>query len=241
MLQKLDLPALAEEIELPYRPLPLASLASLDASLFVCHDKNTWHRSDARAQIMLVLEGVITVDGPQGRIVVHEGEAAVIPAKVPHNIGSGMRSTVVLFQEQPPDGSQNGHHPSPDMPLGAVSKVGIAAGVHANPLFNWLAVGDVGSHAVAASRLWGRSEAYEAPLGGLAILVYRGVLDYATADASDTAVGSQLLVVPAGQQITLSSERGATVLALARAGKRLPQPLPSGSAEPSADPGEAGA
>lgn len=241
MLQKLDLAAMAEEIELPYRPVPLASMASLEASLFICHDKNSWHRADARAQAMLVLEGVITLDAPQGRAVVHEGEVAVVPAKVPHNIGAGMRSIVVLFQELAPDGSQNGHHPSPDAPLGAVSKVGIAADVHTNPLFSWLAVGDVGGHAAAATRLWGRSEAYEAPPGGLAVLVYRGVVDYATAEGSGTAVGSQLLVVPGGTRITLISERGATVLALARAGKPLPQSLPSGSAEPSADPGDAGA
>ena len=96
MLQKLDLATLAEGIELPYRPLPLVTLGSIEASLFVCDDKRGWHRNESHDQLMLVLEGVISLDGMGGKAIVSEGELASIPSRVGHNVTAGMRSTVVL-------------------------------------------------------------------------------------------------------------------------------------------------
>lgn len=230
MLQKLDLAALAEEIENPYRPALLAALGTLDASLFVCDDKRSWHRNEAHDQLMLVLEGVITLDGPGGRTVVNEGEVAAIPGRVGHGVAAGMRSSVVLFRQQPVGASSNGHQPPPEAPRGELGKVNVAASVHAGHLFDWLPAGTAGNYAAYATRLWGESEPYTVPAGSLIVLVYRGVLDYTAGDESAAIVGSQMLVAPPDTRLTLRSERGATVLAVVRAGMPLPQPAPSSAA-----------
>ena len=44
MQQVIDLARLAEELDSPYRPLDLASLDRLKASLFICDDRRSWHR-----------------------------------------------------------------------------------------------------------------------------------------------------------------------------------------------------
>lgn len=232
MLQILDLATLAEDIELPYRPVPLVSLGSIEASLFVCDDKRSWHRNESHDQFMLVLEGVITLEAARGRAIVGEGELASIPSRLGHNVTAGMRSTVVLFREQPVQAASNGYHPPPDVPQGEVDKVNVAVDVHAHALFNWQPVSEAGGYATFASRLWGPSQPYTAPAGSLVVLVYRGVLDYVSGDDAGAVVGSQMLVVAPDTEITLNSERGATVLALVRSGMPLPQPASSGTAAP---------
>lgn len=241
MLQKLDLATLAEGIELPYRPLPLVSLGSIEASLFVCDDKRGWHRNESHDQLMLVIEGVITLDGMGGKAVVSEGELASIPSRVGHNVTAGMRSTVVLFREQRAVGETNGYIPPPDAPRGEMDKFNVAQDVHTQQRFTWQAVGAAGGYATFATRIWGPSEPYAVPLGSLVLLVYRGVLDYATEAEEGSVVGSQMLIVPTGVRITLNSERGATVLALARSGMPLPQPAsPSAAGPTSSAEGEPG-
>jgi len=236
-LQKLDLATLAEGIELPYRPLPLVSLGSIEASLFVCDDKRGWHRNESHDQLMLVLEGVITLDGMGGKAIVGEGELASIPSRVGHNVTAGMRSTVVLFREQPASGQRNGHVSPPDAPRGEVDKVNVAQDVHTHQRFDWQAVGAAGGYATLATRLWGPSEPYEVPTGSIVLLVYRGVLDYiASGDKGEeegSVVGSQMLIVPAATRVTLDSERGATVLVLVRSGMPLPRPASPSQAAPS--------
>lgn len=239
MIEKLDLAALAEEIEQPYRPVRLAAAGGFEAALFTCHDKHTWHRREPKHQILLVLEGVITVDGPGGRQVVNEGEIALIPGQVGHNLGAGMRSVVVVFHEAPTDIHANGHPLPPDAPRGEIRKVNVAADVHGQGLFSWLVLGTAGGCAVAATRLWGRSEPYVSPTVSLVLLVYRGVVDYATDTGTDDVAGSQMLVVPADSAVTLSSERGATVVAVVRDGMALPRPVAPDSAARDADSGKA--
>lgn len=237
MIEKLDLAALADEIEQPYRPARLAASGAFEASLFVCHDKHTWHRSEPKDQVLVVLEGVITIDGPGGRHVANEGEAVLIPGQTGHNLGAGMRSVVVLFRETPISVNANGHQVPPEAPRGEIRKVNVAAEVHGQGLFSWLALGTAGGCAIAATRLWGRSEPYRVPAGSLVLLVYRGLVDFtAVADGGDVA-GSQMLVVPPDTLITLASERGATVVAAVRDGLLLPRPVAADSAARDADAG----
>ena len=172
--------------------------------------------------MLLVLEGVITLEGATGKMVVNEGELAAAPRDVSHNAHSGMRSTVVLFEQQQAKESSNGHHGPPVENRNNLSKVNVALDVRAVPAYEWLTAGAVGGYDTFASRLWGTSAPYEATNGPLLVLVYRGVLNYATDDESGVIVGSQMLHVPSGARITLGSEHGATVLVLARSGTPMP-------------------
>jgi redox-sensitive bicupin YhaK (pirin superfamily) len=236
VLQKLDLAALAEGIEFPYRPIPLATIGSIDLSLFICEGPPSWHRQPSHNETLFVLEGVITLEGPAGRLVVNEGEVASIPGAFEHNENSGMRSTVLLFREGPFDEAINGHpHTPPIVASGTLGKLNVAANVRTLRPFEWLAAGTTGAYTLVASRLSGASAPYVTPQGSLLVLVYRGVLDYESDLESGTIVGSQMLVVPTRTDLRLRSESGATVILLTRRGAPLPEPSTAGSGRADAD------
>ncbi len=224
MLQKIDLASIAEEIESPYRPIPMASLEGLDVSLFISHGSKSWRRQAAYDQALFVIEGVIIIDGPFGKLVVNEGDLAVVPADVGHGIYSGMRSSIVLFEEKQADGSSNGHRSLPQSAGGGIERLSVAVDARAAPPFDWRACGMTGRYQLSATRLVGGAKPYQAPRGSLALLVHRGMLDFQTADESGSVVGSEFLVVPPDASLSFYSEHGATVLAAAMADAALPEP-----------------
>jgi hypothetical protein len=226
-LNPVDIAAIAEEIRTPYQTVPLVSLGAIDVKLVICGGRKPWHRSTAHNELALVLEGVVTLDGPKGRTIASEGEMALVPAKMGFAYASGMRSTVVLFQERDLAHRSNGHHKGPSgQPelevLTAASRIAFGTDVRSASPFEWLATGEVGSYDVFSTRLSGESAPYDTPAGGMVVLVYRGVVDYHADEESGSIIGSQLLHVPEGTRLTLASERGATVVLLTRRGAALP-------------------
>jgi len=222
VLQELNLAQIAESIDAPYHLVPLVSLGAVDLSLFICEGPKSWHRAADHTESLMVLEGVITLEGKSGMTVVGEGEMARIPARVPLNYFSGMRSTVVLAQERVGFSGSNGHRP-PGAEHEAVAKHHVAAEVRAREPYDWQRAGVTGGYAMFATRLRGRSQPYVVPSGSVVALVYRGVLDYDGDDASGSVVGGQVLVMPRDARVVLGSDRGATVVALARRGAPLPR------------------
>ncbi len=241
MLQKLDLAAIAESIAAPYRPVPLVSLGAVEASLVVCGGPKKWQRSAQRDELLIVLEGHVTVQGNTRRVVANEGDVASIPSGVGLAWWSGMRSIAVLCQERDRPFNANGYHGPPTGDRELASRTEFAARVRANPPFAWLRLGRVGGFVAQAARVHGASQPFTAPPGSLLVLVFRGILDVSADDGDrETVVGSQLLVVPAGRRVTLSSERGATVLVVARQGAPLPRAAVRADAPPADGPaGEA--
>ena len=226
-MNTVDIAAIAEEIRTPYQAVTLASLGTVDVKLVICGGPKPWHRSTVHNELALVLEGVVTLDGPKGRTIANEGDMALVPAKMGYAYASGMRSIVVLFQERDQGDRTNGHHKGPPPQpvledLSEASRVPFGTDVRAASPFEWLSTGAVGSYVSSSTRLWGESAPYAAPPGGMIVLVYRGVLDYRTDEAQGTIVGSELLHVEEGVTVTLSSERGATVVVLAKKDAPLP-------------------
>lgn len=237
MLQKLDLAAIAESIAAPYRPVPLVSLGAVEASLVVCGGPKKWQRSAAKDELLIVLEGTVTIQGSARRVVANEGDVATIPSGVGLAWSSGMRSIGVLCQERDRPFNANGYHGAPTGDRELAGRTEFAARVRANPPFAWLRLGRVGGFVAQAARLSGASQPFVAPPGSLIVLVFRGVLDVVADDGdAEAVVGSQLLVVPAGRRVTLSSERGATVLVLARQGAPLPRAAVRADAPPADGP-----
>jgi hypothetical protein len=230
MLQKLDLAAIAEQIISPYRPIPLVSLGDIDISLFICQGTRSWHRLVPHEQLLLVTEGVITIDTAGGKMIVSEGEVVRIPRDITHNAYSGMRSTVLAIEGKETDGRFNGHPQPLAGPRGSISKLNIGVNVRSKEAFDWLASGAVGAYTASATRVRDRSALYVTPPGSLLVIVYRGVLNYRTPEEEGTLVGSQLLTIPSGTPIALQSEHGATVLLVARKGTPLPVPASAGQA-----------
>jgi hypothetical protein len=220
VLQELNLADIAQDIDLPYRLVPLLSLGPVELSLFICEGPKTWHRAAVRDEVLLVLEGVITLEGKDHKLVVGEGEVARIPGKVGLNYFSGMRSTVVLAQVTGEFSSGNGYQAEP-----TVTKQHAATDAREGRPFEWRRVGVTGGHGLFATRIKGTSEPYVVPAGSVVLLVYRGVLDYVSGEAAGSVVGSQVLVLPTGAEVRFSSGQGATVVALARKGAPLPTAL----------------
>jgi len=224
VLQLMDLTTIAERIDTPFQLVPLTASGGIEAGLVICEGPKRWHRSPEQTELMLVLEGVITVDTAAGNVVVNEGEMARLPASQAQTIISGMRTTVVLFRKKRPSEHANGHHPLPDHSAGGVKRTNFGASVHASTPFEWLRAGSVGGYEAFASRISGSSDPFPVPDGALLLVVFRGVLEYEDADGeSGTAIGNQMLIADGEQPITLRSVKGATVVAVARAGAALPQ------------------
>lgn len=222
MLTKMDLAALAETIDTPYRPIPLVTTGGGEATLCICEGPKGWLREAVHDELWLVLEGVITLDPAAGRLIVSEGEIASIPRKLGHTANSGMRSPVVIFSEASPEVPTNGHLPLPEGQRRPISKRNVGVDVFNETPFAWQEAGSTDHFGAYATRCYGTSLPYQAPPGGLIAVVYRGVLDYQTADESGTVVGSQLLQVPAGAEVTFHAERGATAVFFLRKGAALP-------------------
>lgn len=221
-----DLARLAEGLDSPYRPLDLSNGDGLVASLFVCDDRRSWHRDGAVGSLFFVLDGVVIIETGAGRVAANEGELLRLPRGLGHSISAGMRSTVLLFEPGPAAAGGPEHLP-PGLGLDReIIKVNAAAEALRGQPFQWLSLGSCGSHSLEVTRLWGESAPHVPEGGPLLLVVYRGVMDYRLAEEEGLAVGSQLLVVPAGKPLHLRAERGATVLALSPS----PQPPPSPAA-----------
>lgn len=232
MLRKLDLGAIASDIDTPFRPESIASLGGVDASLFICEGQKGWHRRAGAGEVAFVLEGVMTIESADGLMVADEGETVQVPEGIGLNFKSGMHTTVALFHESDGLASANGQPLPPGAPRDPLSKANVAADVFSAEPFQWLEKGSVGEYKVMASRLLGAGAPYRTP-GPMLVIVYRGVLDYAADADTGSVVGSEALHVPGGTNMSLSSERGATVLVLA--GKRSDLPAQSGSGPAESD------
>ncbi len=228
MTQILDLAAIAEQVEVPYHCIPVAHLGSAEVSLFICQGARSWHRRLARPHMLIVTEGVITVDCASGKTIVGEGEVVSVPAEVAYNTYSGMRSTVLSIENLGTTGRDNGHETLAPPGRASVTKVSAAVTARKAPEFAWLPCGAAGSTVAAASRLRGSSGFYVVPSGSLLLAVYRGVLDYRSGEEEGTVVGNQLLLVNSGEDLTLRSGHGATVMAIVARGVPLPAPAAAG-------------
>lgn len=239
-LQVLDLVGITGHIAAPYQVAPLVSLGTVDVALVICEGPRTWHRVPARRELALVLEGVITISGPGGRVVANEGDAVALPPGTEITVFSGMRSLVLLLRELELRAEVNGYHEPPSAEARAVERSNFAVTVRSEPAFQWQVAGELRGYEAHATRITGESAPYTAPEGSLVAVVYRGELHFAADDQTGTVVGSQLLVVPSGRRVVLGAPRGATVVLFTRSGAPLPRLAttagrPGRDAEPRSD------
>jgi hypothetical protein len=236
VLRKLDLASIASGIDTPFRPEPVASLGGAEASLFICEGQKGWHRRADADEVLFVLEGVMTIEGVEGLMVTDEGETVQVPEGVGLSYKSGMRTTVVLIHESEALASSNGHPPTPGAARTPLSKASTAVDVMSSAPFRWLAAGSVGGYMVSASRLYGAGAPYRPP-GPMLVIVYRGVLDYEAGSETGSVAGSEALLVTGDTDLSLRSERGATVILLARKRSELPTTASAGTAGTGRDAG----
>lgn len=232
MIPTFNLTTLAGEMVDPFRPQRVALLQGLEVSLLVAEGRASWFRQVPHDEILLVLEGVIRLEGPAGRLIVNEGELATAERNARHHVQSGMRSTVLLIQELRHGVEANGQQLPDGVKPGTLTRFAAATEVLAAAPFEWLPAGTVGAYGAHATRLLGASNSVLVPAESMMTVVYRGVLDYEADGQQGTLVGGQMLVAGQGTHLTLRSERGATVLWLAGRGTSLPRPVAGARDEP---------
>jgi len=97
-LEVISLNAAADKIQRPFSVVPLASVADLSLSLYMCQGQINWHRHPDEDELFLVHEGVVQLDTERGRLTLHSEELAVVPKGVGHRSGSQLRSIVILIR-----------------------------------------------------------------------------------------------------------------------------------------------
>jgi quercetin dioxygenase-like cupin family protein len=218
-LTAIDLSAAANKIDKPFTIIPLAKVADLSLSLYICQGQVPWHRHLDEDELFLVHEGVVSLDTERGRLTLHSEELAVVPKGIGHRTGSQLRSVVLLIRPTVLSDRKNGQRHyglATDPPLEKVRLARIQAMLAAP--YQALPVGQVEDFELLLLSAQGRGPESTAPLAGVPWLALRGSLNVATlgGDVSPLAAG-ELLVVPGGMPYRLVADQPSIVLTLARA------------------------
>ena len=78
-LEVISLNAAADKIQHPFSVVPLASVADLSLSLYMCQGQINWHRHPDEDELFLVHEGVVQLDTERGRLTLSGGNEAAHP------------------------------------------------------------------------------------------------------------------------------------------------------------------
>jgi mannose-6-phosphate isomerase-like protein (cupin superfamily) len=218
-LAAVDLTAAANKIDKPFTIVPLAQVADLSFSLYICQGQVPWHRHLDEDELFLVHEGVVNLDTERGRLTLHSEELAVVPKGLGHRTGSQLRSVVVLIRPTILSDRKNGQRrygQATDPPLEKIRLARIQA-MLASP-YQALTVGQVEDFELLLLSAQGQGPETTAPLHSALWLALRGSLTIVTlgGDQSPLAAG-ELLVVPGGMPYRLVSDKPSVVLTLARA------------------------
>jgi mannose-6-phosphate isomerase-like protein (cupin superfamily) len=218
-LTPVNLSTVASKVDKPFTIVPLAQVADLSLSLYICQGQVSWHRHLDEDELFLVHEGVISLDTERGRLTLHSEELAVVPKGLGHRTSSQLRSVVVLIRPAVLSDRKNGqrHHAlATDPPLEKVRLARIQAMLVAP--YQALPVGQVEDFELLLLSAHGPGPETTAPIHGVPWLALRGSLSVATlgGDVSPLSPGD-LLVVPGGMPYRLVADQPSIALTLARA------------------------
>lgn len=108
-LSVVSLNAAAEKLQRPFAVVPIATVADLSLSLYMCQGQINWHRHPDEDELFLVHEGVVQLETERGRLTLHSEELAVVPKGVGHRSGSHLRSIIILIRPTVLTDRKNGH------------------------------------------------------------------------------------------------------------------------------------
>ncbi len=216
----INLSAAANKVDRPFVIQPLASVADLTVSVFVCQGQVAWHKHLDEDELFLVHEGVIGLDTERGRLTLHSEELVVVPKGISHRSGSQLRSVVLLIRPTVLSDRKNGHRHNPldtDPPLEKVRLARVQA-LAAAP-YQAVTVAQVDDFELLLVKATGAGPAATAPAYGALWLVLRGAVTVETAESDRTPVeAGELIVVSAGTPYRLNAAEPSVLLTLERSG-----------------------
>jgi mannose-6-phosphate isomerase-like protein (cupin superfamily) len=211
--------AAANKTDHPFTIVPLATVADLSISLYVCQGQVNWHRHLDEDELFLVHEGVVTLDTERGRMTLHSEELAVVPKGVGHRSGSQLRSVVLLIRPTVLTNRKNGHRhgrTDTDPPLEKVRLARVQTTMPAP--YHGMAVARVEDFDLVLIGAEGFGPPEVAPDYGAWWLAVRGEVGIETGDGAGVRLeAGDLTVVPTGSHYRLSAAQPSLLLTLARA------------------------
>lgn len=218
-LSPVDLSAVANKLDKPFQMAPLATIADLAVSLFVCQGQVGWHRHLDEDELFLVHEGVVTLDTERGRLTLHSEELAVVPKGFGHRSGSQLRSVVVLIRPAVLSDRKNGHRRrglESDPPLEKVRLARVQA-MLATP-YQAVTVARVEDFELLMLSARGSGPEMSAPDHDAWWLALRGSLSVRVPGTGTVSLSAgEMILLPACARYQLSAEQPSVALTLARA------------------------
>jgi mannose-6-phosphate isomerase-like protein (cupin superfamily) len=218
-LSKVNLSATANKLDRPFNVSPLAAVADLSISLFICQGQVAWHRHLDEDELFLVHEGVVGLDTERGRLTLHSEELVVVPKGVAHRSGSQLRSIVVLIRPAVLSDRKNGHRRyalDTDPPLEKVRLARVQAMLAAP--YQAITVAQVEDFELLLMSVVGAGPRSVAAEHSALWLALRGRVALETDSAETTYLeAGELLSVPRGTAYQFTSETPGVLLTLARA------------------------
>lgn len=211
--------AAANKTEQPFTIVPLASVADLTVSLFVCQGQVNWHKHLDEDELFLVHEGVVTLDTERGRMTLHSEELAVVPKGVGHRSGSQLRSVVLLIRPTVLSNRKNGHRHGRADTDPQLEKVRLARVQATMPSsYQAMTVARVEDFDLLLIGAEGFGPLELAPNYGAWWLAVRGEVGIETDEGAGARLeAGELTVIPAGLHYRLGSAQPSLLLTLARA------------------------
>lgn len=199
---------------------PLARVAQLVVSVFLCQGELEWHKHLDEDELFLTHEGQLTLETDRGNVSLMPEELVVVPKGVYHRSRSEQRSAVVLIRPLPFTERLNGHRhfysTDSDPPLEKVRLARLTPALTAP--FRPTALAQVEDFELLLAVGRGPSDALTAPDYGALWLVVRGPLHLELADGDVTELNTgDLTGVPPAARYRLICREPATLLTLQKA------------------------
>ena len=107
-LPKINVPAAGREMAADFQPATLVDVDTFALTLTVCQGMGPRRQVDEQSSLVLCYQGQVRLEGEFGRLVLNDGELAVVPRSTPYQLSSPARSLVLGVQRHP--------HPDPVPP-----------------------------------------------------------------------------------------------------------------------------
>jgi mannose-6-phosphate isomerase-like protein (cupin superfamily) len=106
-LEKVSVPAVGQQIQMPYTPVVLTDLDTVSVYLLLCRGEGPWERSDRQDCLVYCYEGYLTVVAGEVQVSLEEGELVVVPKGIDYRLSSPSRALVLSIRR----------HKQPGLPL----------------------------------------------------------------------------------------------------------------------------
>jgi quercetin dioxygenase-like cupin family protein len=204
-------------LEKPFTLQPLARVAQLVLSVFICQGELEWHKHLDEDELFLTHDGQIALDTDRGNVTLLPEELLVVPKGVYHRSRSELRSAVVLIRPLTLTERLNGHRhfysTDADPPLEKVRLARVTPTLSIP--FQPTALAQVEDFELLLTMGRGISDSLTAPDYGALWLAMRGPLRVELSDGDVTELrAGDLTGVPPGARYHLICREPATLLTL---------------------------